>query len=152
MNYWLMKAEEDVYPITLFQREKTTYWDGVRNYQARNSMRDDMRKGDLFFFYHSNSKPTGIAGIGRIIKEGYPDHTAFDRKDVHYDPKSLATNPRWYMVDVQYVKSAKRTIPLEVLKQNPKLRDMALFRQAQLSVQPVREAEWKLITGMKDWW
>jgi predicted RNA-binding protein with PUA-like domain len=147
-----MKAEEDVYPLSLFRKEKRTFWDGVRNYQARNHLRDGMKKGDLFFFYHSNGKPSGIAGIGEVVKEGYPDHTAFDRKDIHYDPDSLPTDPTWFMVDVEFRKAARKVIPLEVLRLIPALRGMSLFRQSRLSVQPVTEAEWGVILGLRDYW
>ena len=96
-RHWLMKAEPDVYPIEQWKKDKVTFWDGVRNYTARNFMRDKMKKGDGMFFYYSGSKPSGIIGVGEIVKTGYPDHTAFDPKDVHFDGKSDPAKPTWYM-------------------------------------------------------
>jgi predicted RNA-binding protein with PUA-like domain len=145
-----MKAEEAVYPIEQWRKDKVTFWDGVRNYTARNFMRDRMRKGDGMFFYYSGGKPSGIVGVGEIVKEGYPDHTAFDPKDVHYDEKSDPAKPTWYMVDVKFVKALKRILPIGLLKEVPGLKNMVLFRQSQLSVQPVTEAEWKIIQRMID--
>jgi len=118
MNYWLMKSEPDVFGIEHLKKcpAKTEPWDGVRNYQARNMMRDDMKKGDLVFFYHSNCKQPGIVGIMKVVREGYPDHTAFDAKEKYFDPKSDPDNPRWYMVDVRYVRMLKRVITLSELK------------------------------------
>ncbi|RMG59240.1 MAG: EVE domain-containing protein, partial [Gammaproteobacteria bacterium] len=115
MNYWLMKSEPDVYGIDDLEREGTDHWDGVRNYQARNMMRDQMKKGDLVFFYHSNTEVPGIVGIMEVAREGYPDPTAFDPEAKYYDPKSDPDNPRWYMVDVKFVRKLKRVIPLAEL-------------------------------------
>jgi predicted RNA-binding protein with PUA-like domain len=117
----------------------------VRNYTARNFMRDKMKKGDEMFFYYSGGKPSGIMGVGEIVKEGYPDHTAFDPKDIHFDPKSDPAKPTWYMVDVKFVKACKEIIPLDFLKKQPGLKEMALFKLARLSVQPVTAKEWKII-------
>ena len=149
-HYWLMKAEPDVYPIEQWKKEKVTYWDGVRNYTARNFMRDQIKKGDGMFFYYSGGKPSGIVGVGEIVKEGYPDFTAFDPKDVHFDEKSDPQKPTWYMVDVKFVKAFKRIIPLDFLKKVPGLKNMALFKYSRLSVQPVTEAEWKIINRLMD--
>jgi predicted RNA-binding protein with PUA-like domain len=149
-QYWLMKAEEAVYPVEQWRKEKVTFWDGVRNYTARNFMRDRMRKGDGMFFYYSGGKPSGIVAVGEIVKEGYPDHTAFDPKDIHYDEKSDPAKPTWYMVDVKFGKALKQILPIGLLKEVPGLKNMVLFRQSQLSVQPVTEAEWKLIQRMID--
>ena len=149
-KYWLMKAEPDVYPIEQWKKEKVTFWDGVRNYTARNFMRDQMKKGDGMFFYYSGGKPSGIIGAGEIVKEGYPDHTAFDPKDVHFDPKSDPAKPTWYMVDVKYVKACKQILSLDFLKKVPGLKNMALFKYSRLSVQPVTEAEWKIIQRLID--
>ena len=110
MQYWLMKSEPDVYGFDDLKKEKKDHWDGIRNYQARNFMRDQMTKGDLAFFYHSNCEEPGIAGIMKIHRAAYPDFTAFDPKEKYFDPKSDASNPRWYMVDVQYVRKLKRFI------------------------------------------
>ena len=151
MNYWLMKSEPDAFSIDdLAKRpKKTEPWDGVRNYQARNMMRDEMKKGDQVFFYHSNCKEPGIVGIAKVVKEGYPDFTAFEPKEKYYDPKSDPQNPRWFMVDVQFVKKFKRTITLTELKQQKGLEDMALVRKGnRLSIMPVSKSQWSLILSM----
>ena len=140
MAYWLMKSEPDVYGIDDLAAApgKTDHWDGVRNYQARNLLRDEIKKGDLVLFYHSNANPPGVAGVAEVVKEGYPDHTQFDPKDPHYDPKSKPEDPRWYMVDVKYKKAFKRYVPLAELRDDPKLDGMPLLQRGQrLSVQPV---------------
>ncbi len=152
MSYWLVKSEPDEFSIDdLYRRPKRTeHWDGVRNYQARNFMRDGMKKGDQVFFYHSNCETPGIVGIARVVREAYPDHTAFDPEDPHYDPKSDPENPRWLMVDVQYVRKLKRTISLAELKDNPALEDMALVRKGnRLSVMPVTDEQWQTILDME---
>ena len=152
MNYWLMKSEPDVFGIDDLKSRKnqTEHWDGVRNYQARNFMRDDMKKGDQIFFYHSNCKQPGIVGIAQIAREAYPDHTAFDPESKYYDPKSDADNPRWVMVDVKFVRKLKRTITLEELKQLPNLKDFALIRRGnRLSIMPVTEEQWEIILGLE---
>lgn len=152
MQYWLMKSEPDVFGIDHLAARpaQTEPWDGVRNYQARNMMRDDMRLGDQVFFYHSNTKVPGIVGIAEVVKEGYPDHTAFDPADPHYDPKSNPDKPRWYMVDVRLVRKLKRTIGLAELKDRPELVDMALVRKGnRLSVMPVSEQQWDFILSLE---
>jgi predicted RNA-binding protein with PUA-like domain len=148
MNYWLFKSEPSVFSIEDLEKapKKTTFWDGVRNYQARNSLRDQIKKGDLVFFYHSNSDPSGIAGIAEVVREGYPDHTAFDEKDDHFDPKSDQKNPTWYMVDVRHVKTFKKILSLDDLRAVPQLKDMVLLQKgSRLSIQPVTEKQWKAI-------
>ena len=142
-----MKSEPDVYSISDLARDKKTYWDGVRNYQARNFLRDAIKKGDKVFFYHSNAEPPGIAGIAEVVREGYPDPSAFDPKDVHYDPDSKKDKPAWYVVDIKFVKKFKKLISLQELKKIKGLQQMALFTMARLSVQPVREKEWKIINA-----
>ena len=152
MRYWLFKTEPSVYSIDHLMKEKSQieHWDGVRNYQARNFMRDDMRVGDKGFFYHSNCKEVGIVGIVKIVKEAYPDFTAFDPEEKYYDPKSDPDKPRWVMVDVQYIRKLKRTITLESLKNNPALADMALVRKGnRLSIMPVTKEEWNEILAME---
>ena len=146
-KYWLMKTEPDVYSIDHLARDKKTYWDGVRNYQARNFIRDEMQPGDKVFFYHSNAEPPGIAGVAAVASKGYPDPSAFDSKDVHYDSKSKKDNPAWYVVDIRFVKKFKQLISLEELKKIKGLQQMALFTTARLSVQPVRENEWEIINA-----
>jgi predicted RNA-binding protein with PUA-like domain len=151
MAHWLMKSEPDEFSIgDLYRRPKrTAHWDGVRNYQARNFMRD-MKKGDLVFFYHSNCETPGIAGIAKVVREAYPDFTAFDRNDAHYDPKSDPDEPRWMMVDIQYVRKLERLVSLQELKENPRLADLALVRRGnRLSVMPVSEPEWQAVLEME---
>ena len=151
MQYWLMKSEPDVFGIDHLKEVKVEPWDGVRNYQARNMMRDQMKKGDMVFFYHSNCAEPGIVGLMTVAKEGYPDHTAFDPDAKYYDPKSDPDKPRWYMVDVRYKRKLKRNIPLSELKQYPELEDMALVRKGnRLSIMPVTEDQWNFIMSLED--
>ena len=148
MNYWLVKSEPEAFSFDdlLKSPRQTTCWDGVRNYQARNTLRDLMKKGDRVFYYHSNAEPAGIVGICEVVKEGYPDHTAFDRKDPHYDPKSKADAPTWYMVDVKAVQALPRLLTLAELKGLKGLEKMALLQKgSRLSVQPVTAKEWEVI-------
>ena len=150
MQYWLMKSEPDAFSIDDLKKVKVEPWDGVRNYQARNMMRDEMKKGDRVFFYHSNCEVPGIVGIMEVVKEGYPDHTAFDPEAKYYDPKSDPDNPRWYMVDVKFVKKLKRTISLAELKQEAALADMPLVRKGnRLSIMPVEKSQWDHILAME---
>ncbi|MBS0358052.1 MAG: EVE domain-containing protein [Proteobacteria bacterium] len=151
MNYWLMKSEPNTFSIMDLKNRpnQTEHWDGVRNYQARNMLRDQMKKGDLAFFYHSNAEPSGIAGIVKIIKEGYPDFKAWDPTDDHYDPKSTEEKPQWYMVDVKFEKQFKRLISLTELRENPALKNMTLLRKGnRLSIMSVSAEEWKAILEM----
>lgn len=132
--------------------KRNTCWDGVRNYQARNFMRDEMKTGDLVFFYHSNCADPGIAGIAKVSREAYPDHTAFDPEDKHYDAKSNLANPRWYMVDIKYQRKLKRLIPLSELREfsERQLKNLALLRRGnRLSVLPVGEKEWNFILTLE---
>jgi predicted RNA-binding protein with PUA-like domain len=152
MNYWLMKSEPNEFSIEDLKAspKKTNHWDGVRNYQARNMMRDQMKKGDQVFFYHSNCAEPGIVGIMTVAREGYPDHTAFDPEDPHYDPKSDPDNPRWYMVDVKFERKLKRTITLQELKEHNQLEEMPLVRRGnRLSIMPVTEKQWNFILGLE---
>jgi predicted RNA-binding protein with PUA-like domain len=154
VNYWLIKSEPETFSIDDLKAEpgRRTHWDGVRNYQARNFMRDGMKRGDLAFFYHSNCEAPGIVGIVEVVKEGYPDHTALDASDPHYDPKSDPQNPRWHMVDVKFRRMLKRLIPLAELKTHADgaLRDFALLRRGnRLSVLPVGERHWRFILGIE---
>lgn len=151
MKYWLLKSEPTSFGIDhlIASPKQTTSWDGVRNYQARNFMRDEMRIGDLAFFYHSNCKETGITGIVKIVKTAYPDFTAFDPEDHHFDPKSNPDNPRWMMVDVKFQQKFDNIILLQTLKQNPMLKNMLLLRKGnRLSITPVSETEWHTILQM----
>jgi len=145
MNYWLLKTEPGCFSIDDLARAKKTFWDGVRNYQARNFMQE-MRLGDEVFVYHSNADPPAVVGIAKIVREAYPDHTAFDPSDKHYDPASSVGNPRWYMVDVQFVRKFKMELPLPSLREQRGLSKMELLRKgSRLSVQPVGRSEWKII-------
>ncbi len=147
-RYWLIKSEPDVFSIDDLEsaEDQTTFWDGVRNYQARNTMRDDMKVGDQVLFYHSNAKPPGVAGVCEVVKEGYPDHTAFDPKDKHYDPKSKKSDPTWMMVDVRLVEKFDRLVGLPELKATAELDGMVLLqRGSRLSVQPVTAQHFKKI-------
>jgi predicted RNA-binding protein with PUA-like domain len=144
MNFWLMKSEPDAFGINdLYKKpNQTEHWDGVRNYQARNMMRDAMKLGDQVFFYHSNCEQPGIVGIMEVVKEGYPDFTAFDPDDAHFDPKSDPDKPRWMMVDVKFVKTLSRTISLRELKARQELVNMAVVRAGnRLSIMPVSADE-----------
>ncbi len=152
MNYWLMKSEPDVFGIDDLMKApgKTEPWDGVRNYQARNMMRDEMKKGDPVFFYHSNCKEPGIAGIMKIVREGYPDHTAFDPDEKYFDARSDPDNPRWYMVDVKHVRKLKRVITLTELKSHPQLSGLVLVRRGnRLSIMPVSKKQWDFILSLE---
>ena len=151
MRYWLVKSEPDVFSFADLQAapRKTTHWDGVRNYEARNTLRDAMKQGDRCFYYHSNAEPSGIAGICEVVREGYPDHTAFDKKDPHYDPKSKPDVPTWYMVDVKAVRPFPRLISLGELREVTALKGMVLLQKgSRLSVQPVTKKEWETICTM----
>lgn len=146
MNHWLMKSEPNVYSIDDLKRDKTTYWEGVRNYQARNFLRDSIKKGDKVFFYHSNAEPPGIAGIAEVSKSGYPDPEAFNKKSKYFDAKSKKEKPTWYVVDLKFVKKFKDILPLNELKGVKGLEKMPLLQKgSRLSVQPVSEKEWKII-------
>ena len=147
-KYWLMKTEPSAYSIQDLSQEpdQTTCWDGVRNYQARNFMRDQMQLEDRVLLYHSNAKPPAVVGTAVIVREAYPDHTAWDPKDKHYDPKSSPENPRWMMVDIQLEAVFDRPLPLEELRGVRALSKMELLRKgSRLSVQPVRKTEYDAI-------
>lgn len=151
MNYWLVKSEPDVYPIAQLKKDRSTGWTGVRNYQARNTMRDLMKIGDGVLFYHSNADPAAIAGIARVSSAPHADPTQFDLKSEYFDPKSKRNNPTWIMVDIAFEKEFPRAIPLDELKRTPGLEKMVLTqRGSRLSVQPVTAAEWKIILGLAD--
>ena len=147
-RYWLMKSEPHVYPWEQLLEDGTTHWDGVRNYQARNLMRDEMRMGDLVLFYHSNCKPPHIAGVARVCKEGYPDHTAQEPSSNYFDPKATPEDPRWMMVDIEPVIELSK-VELSDLRLNPELEGMPLLRRGQrLSVQPVPPEHFEIVCRM----
>jgi len=151
MKYWLLKTEQDCYSIDDLAQEKkqTTFWDGVRNYQARNFMRDDMKVGDRVLFYHSNAKPPHVAGTAKIVREGYPDHTALDKKEKHYDPKATQENPIWVMVDVQFDEKFAEPLSLQELRDVKALEGMELLRKgSRLSVQPVPKKQFDTVVKL----
>ncbi|GAB6909132.1 conserved hypothetical protein [Desulfosarcina cetonica] len=152
MNYWLMKSEPTAFSIDDLKNmpKQTEHWDGVRNYQARNMMRDQMKVGDQAFFYHSSCAVPGIVGMMEIVREGYPDHTAFDPQSKYFDDKSDPANPRWFMVDVKYIRHTKRVIPLAELKAHAALSDLPLVRKGnRLSMMPVSEDAWNYILQLE---
>ena len=147
-NYWLLKTEPESYSIDDLAAEpnKTTCWDGVRNYQARNFMRDKIKKGDDVLFYHSNADPPAIVGVATIVKQAYPDFTAFDPSEKHYDPKSKQSEPTWMMVDIKFKQKFKQPLALPELREIVELKEMELLRKgSRLSVQPVRQKEFEAI-------
>ena len=146
-QYWLMKSEPDVYSIEDLERDGSTCWEGVRNYKARNNMRA-MEVGDEVLYYHSNAKPPGVAGVARVCKEAYPDHFAFDEKSKYHDPKSDPDDPRWFMVDIEFVAKVddpEAPLSLHEIKSDPALADMELVRYGRLSVQSVKKAEFERV-------
>ena len=150
MNHWLMKSEPDVYSIDDLERDGREMWDSIRNYQARNMMRDEMKTGDKVFFYHSACEEPGIVGIAKVAGKPYPDPTAFDPKDKHFDAKSDPDNPRWVLVDVKYVRKLKRTISLSELKEHKALSEMVLVRRGnRLSIMPVSKGDWDYILALE---
>jgi predicted RNA-binding protein with PUA-like domain len=150
MAYWLMKSEPDAYSIDDLERDGRDMWDGIRNYQARNMMRDEMRVGDNVFFYHSNCKEPGIVGIMKVASKPHTDPTQFDPESKYYDPKSKEEDPRWMLVDVEFVRKLSRTITLAELKEHPGLDGMILLRRGnRLSIMPVDKSHWDLILGLE---
>ena len=147
-RYWLMKSEPSAYSIDDLERDKTEPWDGIRNYEARNFMKDSMKVGDQAFFYHSNADPIAIVGIMEIASEPYPDFTQFDPKSKYFDAKSSEANPRWMLVDVKFVQKFDKPVTREEMKEEPALQDMMIFKRSRLSITPVTEAEWKKILEM----
>lgn len=147
-SYWLMKSEPSCFSIDDLKNapEQTTAWDGVRNYQARNFMRDEMALGDQVFFYHSNCQPPAIVGVAEVVREAYPDFTAFDPNSEHPDLKTPVAKPRWYMVDIRFKEKFAHALALDALKQYPELRKMPLLRKGnRLSVMPVAKNEWDFV-------
>ena len=151
MAYWLMKSEPDAFSIDDLERVGTEPWDGIRNYQVRNMIRDEMTPGDRAFFYHSNTKVPGIVGIMEIVSQPRPDPTAFDPDEKYYDPKSDPDKPRWLLVDVKYVRHTERVIPLTELKADPALEEMPLVRRGnRLSIMPVTQDQWDHILSLEE--
>ncbi|MCB0408360.1 MAG: EVE domain-containing protein [Bdellovibrionales bacterium] len=149
MKYWLMKSEPDVFSIDDLKKKKSSLWDGVRNYQARNFMRNDMHPGDCVLFYHSNATPPGVAGLATVSKQASADPTQFDKKSEYYDPKSSKEKPRWFCVEVQFKEKFKHFVSLEAIKQNLDLKDMLVVQKGQrLSIQPVEKKHFDKILKM----
>lgn len=148
MKYWLIKSEPDTYSIDDLERDGTEHWDGIRNYQARNIMRDEMSVGDRVLFHHSSSKPPGVVGIAEVASEPYPDHTQFDPKSKYFDETSDPDDPRWLMVDVKFVEKLPRLVGLPELREHPALADMVLLNRSRLSVQPVTKKQFDYIVKL----
>ncbi|MEP6690703.1 MAG: EVE domain-containing protein [Gemmatimonadaceae bacterium] len=150
-TYWLVKSEPNCFSWDDFWKlpKRTTHWDGVRNYQARNFMRDGMKKGDLVFFYHSSAEPNAIVGIAEVVREAYADQSAFDPKNDHFDPKSDSDAPTWMMVDLKAVEKFARPVTLGELRQSAGLEKMTLLQKgSRLSVQPVSATEWEIVAAL----
>ena len=148
VKYWLFKSEPQVFSFDNLKKQPdaTTHWDGVRNYQARNFLRDQIKTGDLVLFYHSNCEQPGIAGVAEVVKSGYPDHTACDPQSHYYFPRSTPDNPIWYMVDIKWRQGFKKTVTLQELKETPACRGMLVVQRGQrLSIQPVEKAHFDLV-------
>jgi len=151
MNYWLFKSEPESFSIQDLKKSKnqTTFWDGVRNYRARNILRDEIKKGDGVLFYHSSTEPLAVMGYCEVVKEGYPDHTQFDPKNDHFDPKAKKESPTWFMVDIKLVKEFKTPVTLDQIRANPKLKNITLIQRGnRLSVMPVTKSEFEEILRM----
>jgi predicted RNA-binding protein with PUA-like domain len=150
MAFWLFKTEPGCFSFEDLKGrpDMTEHWDGVRNFQARNFLRDTIKTGDRVLFYHSSIPEPAVVGIAQVVREGYPDFTAMDPDGEHFDPKASPANPVWYMVDVQYQQELPRPVTLEAIKGNPLLGGMPLVRRSRLSIQPVTPAEWQVILAM----
>lgn len=150
MAYWLFKTEPGCFSLADLRNRPamTEHWDGVRNFQARNFLRDEIKAGDLVLFYHSNIPEPGVVGIAEVVREGYPDFTALDPNGEHFDPKASPGNPIWYMVDVAFRRELPRMVTLESIKSNPLLAEMPLVKRSRLSVQPVTPEQFRIILAM----
>ena len=146
-RYWLFKSDPDEFGLPHLKkcRNKTTLWDGVRNYQARNLLRDEIKVGDGVLFYHSQESPPSVVALAKVVKAGYPDPTQFKKSEKYYDPKSTKDNPRWFTVDIQHDRDLGRPVTLPEIRETPGLEEMVLVNRSRLSVQPVRSDEWKII-------
>jgi len=147
MNYWIFKSEPDEFGIDhlIAQKKQTARWDGIRNYQARNNLRDGVKKGDLVLFYHSSCKETGIAGVMKVVKAAYPDPAQFDADSKYFDAKSDPQNPRWYCVDVQFAEKFTEVIPTKLLKADAQTAQLSIFKHGRLSIAPVTAAQWRAV-------
>ena len=150
MTYWLIKSEPDAYSIDDLERDGVEMWDGIRNYQARNMMRDDMKVGDQVLFYHSSCDIPGVVGIARVASEPYPDPTQFDKKSRYFDARSSRDNPRWYLVDIAFVRKTGKNITLHQIKAEKSLADMILTRKGnRLSIMPVSKKHWNKVLSLE---
>ena len=150
MNYWLMKTEPDAFSIDDLKERKKEFWDGVRNYQARNFMRDDMKKGDFILIYHSSCKEIGVAGIAEVATESTPDRTQFDKRSKYFDEKATKEEPRWFYVEVKFKKKLKRIISLDEIKEQKSLKDIALIKKGnRLSIMPLEKKEFDIILSLE---
>lgn len=150
-RFWLFKCEPNTFSISDLEKspKQTTLWEGVRNYQARNFLRDDVKVGDGVLFYHSVTDPVGVAGVAKVVKEAYPDPTQFDSRNRYYDPKATKEAPRWFVVDIQFERKLKKIVPLSKLREVPGLEDMMVLKKgSRLSIQPVTPGEWKIVTKL----
>ena len=150
MNYWLFKSEPDDYSLLDLKNDKnsTVRWDGIRNYQARNLLRDEIKVGDQVLFYHSSCKNIGVAGTAKVVSSPYPDPLQFNPESKYYDPKSKPESPRWVSLDIQYQQECIKFVPLALIKATKALEEMVLVKRGRLSIQPVTEAEWNIIMKM----
>jgi predicted RNA-binding protein with PUA-like domain len=147
-QYWLMKSEPESYSIADLERDGRTCWDGVRNYQARNFMRDQFRLGDGVLFYHSGAEPPGVVGLARVVRTGYPDPTARDPASQYFDPKAGDDDPRWYMVDIEFQERFRQLVTLAMLREAPGLETMRVINKSRLSVQPVTAEEFRIVVEL----
>lgn len=147
-NFWLVKSEEDVYPIEQLERDGTTMWDGIRNYEARNIMRDRMKPGDLVLYYHSNANPPGVAGLARVASVPYADPHQFDPESRYFDEKATKEEPRWVLVDMAFVETFPRFVSLDEIRDTPELEEMTLLKRMRLSVQPVDPAHFEVVCAL----
>lgn len=147
-RYWLFKSEPGSYSIDHLEKDGRTFWNGIRNYQARNLLRDEVGKGDRVLFYHSNTEPPGVAGTAIVVRASYPDPTALDPESRYFDPKASEDDPRWFMVDVEFEKKFPTYVPLGTLKMTPGLEDMVVTTKSRLSVQPVTAAEFRIVEAL----
>lgn len=150
MRHWLMKSEPDAYSIDDLAADGITHWDGVRNYQARNLMRDGMEVGDKVLYYHSRLRPPGVVGLAEVVKEAYPDHTSWNPASRYFDPRSTPEEPRWFMVDIAFVRKFPRLVTIDELREYPELSAMVLLNRSRLSVQPVTPEEYDFVVTLAE--
>jgi predicted RNA-binding protein with PUA-like domain len=147
-RYWLLKTEPGSYSIDDLERDGRTFWDGVRNYQARNFLRDELKVGDRILFHHSGAEPPGVVGVARVVREGYPDPTALDPRSKNFDPRAAPEDPRWFMIDVAFEEKFPAVVPLSTLRDTPGLEKMLVINKSRLSVQPVTEEEFGIVVEL----